>query len=380
MSSLKSLITLSGLVWFTTAFGQLQNPKDIEYQWDRTDTSQRQVSLSEIQVVLPRNSFPTIDFPKFTGREAGLADFYPQEPVLAVEIDGKAKAYPLNMLTMHEISNDTLSGVPILPTYCPLCNSGIVYDRRLQHNGENHLLKFEVSGMLRNSDMVMADKKTESWWQQLTGNAIVGDFTGARLRVIPSVVISVEEFFERYPGGRILSTQTHTDAEKRYGENPYEGYDDPDSKPYSTFFDAAKIDHRLPPKQRVLDIRVSDSYKIYPLPAIAEKGVINDEFNGREVAIFHKNNTVSILDEKLIRQSKKIGSTTAFYRKLDGEVLEFYKSGSQIKDRQTGSVWDITGHCISGTHQGKSLDKVIHGNHFAFAWLAFHPDSTIYGE
>ncbi|MBC8315339.1 MAG: DUF3179 domain-containing protein, partial [Bacteroidetes bacterium] len=133
---------------------QLRNPRNTQYVWN-TDTTLRVVDLSEISLILPRNSFPKLDFPGFIGKEKGLTAFFNHEPVISVSINNEAKAYPLSMLTMHELSNDSLGGIPILPTYCPLCNSSVVYDRRLTYNGKKYLLDFEASGMLRNSDMVM---------------------------------------------------------------------------------------------------------------------------------------------------------------------------------------------------------------------------------
>jgi hypothetical protein len=182
---------------------QLKNSRGIPYNW-KTDTINKTVDLSEITVAVPRKTFPTIDYPNFINKEEGLKAFFKHEPVISVSVHGEAKAYPLNMLTMHEISNDSLGGIPILPTYCPLCNSSMVYDRRLTYKGKDYLLEFEVSGMLRNSDMVMADKQTETWWQQLIGEGLVGELAGAELTVIPSMVISVQDFFDRYPNGKIL--------------------------------------------------------------------------------------------------------------------------------------------------------------------------------
>ena len=164
---------------------QINNPKNIPFNW-KTDLSKHSVELSEIQIVLAKGSFPTLDHPKFVNKQDGLKDYFSREPVIAVEINGEAKAYPLNILTMHEISNDMLGNKPILVTYCPLCNSGIVYERTLMINGENQIFEFEPSGMLRNSDMVMLDRKTESLWQQLTGTGIAGELDKKELTIIPS--------------------------------------------------------------------------------------------------------------------------------------------------------------------------------------------------
>lgn len=361
------------------SMAQIKNPKNLDYTWN-TDTSKSTVDLSEIAMVVPRNTFPKIDYPKLLSKAKGSEFFYAHEPVIAVAINGQAKAYPLNMLTMHEISNDSLGGVPILPTYCPLCNASVVYDRRLRHENKEYLLTFEVSGMLRHSDMVMADAQTESWWQQLTGEAIVGTLAGAELTVIPSLVVSVSEFFERYPEGHILSPNTGTSSEQRYGKNPYHQYDALDSKPYARYFNPENIDHRLPAMERVVDIQIGEKHKVYPFSIIREKGVINDSFEGQNVVIFYNDKTVSVLDASEIRKSKSVGSVTLFNPQIENRVLEFKAVQEGFMDLQTQSLWDITGFCLSGKMKGKQLQILPHSNHFAFAWLQFYPDSQIYGQ
>ncbi len=357
---------------------QMKNPKNIPFDW-KTDVSIHSVPLSEIQIVLPKGSFPTLDFPKFIGKKEGLNTFFVKEPVIAIEIDGRAKAYPLNILTMHEISNDTLSDVPILVTYCPLCNSGIVYHRILKYDGKENLMEFEPSGMLRNSDMVMLDRNTETLWQQLMGVGIVGKLDKKELDILPSLIISVEEFFNRYPEGEILSKQTgFNKSEKYYGTNPYKGYDNENSKPYEHFFESAKIDKRLPPMERIVDIENNGKYKVYTFKSIKKEGVINDTFKSKNVVLFHQPGTVSVLDQSDISTSKDIGTISVFNRKLDGKNLTFKKSNTAFKDIQTNSSWDITGYCYEGKLKGKQLKIEPHSNHFAFAWLAFYPDTEIY--
>ena len=144
-----------------STFSQIKNPKNIEYNW-RTNRVNTIIDLSEIQAVLPRGSFPKLDFPKFISYKESKSHFFKHEPVISIELNGEAKAYPLSILTMHEISNDIIGSVPILPAYCPLCNTAVVFDRRLKVNGEEHLLEFEVSGMLRKSNLIIFDFLTES--------------------------------------------------------------------------------------------------------------------------------------------------------------------------------------------------------------------------
>lgn len=366
------------IVPFQETLAQLQNPRNILYNW-QTDTTKRIVPLSEFTVAVPKGAFPVLDNPTFTGERQGQQAYFRHEPVISLAINGQAKAYPLNVLTVHEISNDTLEGVPILVTYCPLCNASVVYDRRLRHQGRERLLSFSVSGMLRHSDMVMYDHQTETWWQQLVGEALVGALAGAELEVIPSLVISVEEFFQRYPNGRILSQETGmAGAERSYGQNPYVGYDDPKGSPYEAFIDKGKVDKRLPPMERVVDVESKGKRKVYPFSSISGEGVINDTFNGKNIVIFYKHGTVSVLDEREVRKSKDVGSATLFNAMLEGQKLTFQKKEALFKDRQTGSTWDITGRSLAGPLKGKQLRIEPHSNHLAFAWLAFYPESEIY--
>jgi hypothetical protein len=374
--------SISGVLLFfmvTVVTAQFKNPKNLPFTW-KTDTINRSVNLSEIQIVLPKGSFPSLDNPKFVGKDVGMKMFFVNEPVIVVEINGFARAYSLNILTAHEISNDELEGVPILVTYCPLCNSGIVYNRTIEHHGVKETLEFEASGMLRNSDMVMLDRKTETLWQQLMGTAIVGTYNETDLDIIPSIIISVEEFFTRYPNGEIMSKETgFLETEKRYGYNPYKKYDEKEN-PIPYFFNSDKVDKRLPAMERVVDIENNGDYKIYSFTAVAKKGVINDTFKTSNVVLFYKSGTVSVLDEYDISVSKNIGSVTVFNAVVDGQHLTFKKKGGVFIDKNTKSKWDITGYCISGELQGKQLEIEPHGNHFAFAWLAFNPTSEIYKE
>ncbi|MBW8052053.1 MAG: DUF3179 domain-containing protein, partial [Cytophagales bacterium] len=135
------------------------NKEKINQEW-KTDITNKSVPLNEFIALLKRDGIPPIDNPKFWNKEEGDKVFFKHEPVIAVAINGKAKAYPLSILTWHEIVNDRIAGVDISATYCPLCNAAIVFDRKLNFKGKEYLLDFGVSGMLRKSDMVMWDRQT----------------------------------------------------------------------------------------------------------------------------------------------------------------------------------------------------------------------------
>ncbi len=375
----KLTLSLLFILTINLVSAQFKNPKNLPFTW-KTDTINSSVALSEIQIVLPKGSFPTLDKPVFVNKTEGVNMFFEKEPVIVVEINGAAKAYSLNILTMHEIANDVIDGVSILVTYCPLCNSGIVYDRTINHDGVTEVLEFEASGMLRNSDMVMLDRKTETLWQQLTGTAIVGTYNSYELAIVPSIIISVSEFFKRYPKGQLLSKKTgFKQSESQYGYNPYKKYDEKEN-PIPYFFNNNNVDKRLPAMERIVDIESNDNYKVYSFSSVAKDGVINDTFKTKKVVLFYKSGTVSILDEKDISTSKDVGSVTVFNAIVNGNHLTFTKENDTFKDTTTNSTWDITGYCYKGEFKGKQLQIEPHSNHFAFAWLAFHPESEIYNE
>jgi len=373
-----SLTLIILLIGFSTiAKAQFKNPKKLPFTW-KTDIKKHTVKLSEIIIVLNKGSFPKITNPKFVGKQEADKMFYGKEPVIVININGQAKAYSLNMLTTHEMVNDELSGVPILATYCPLCNAGLVFNRQITVNGKTKVLDFEVSGMLRKSDMVMLDTKTESLWQQLTGEAIVGSYSGITLTAIPSMIVSVDEFFTRYPMGQILSKKTGIAmAEKYYGYNPYVNYDSK-AKPISQFINPLNVSRRLPAMERVVDIYSEGKYKIYPFSAIAKNGVIHDDFKSAKIVAFYKSGTISVMDKADITKSKNVGTVTVFKRFLNGTEYRFKKVNNTFIDDNTHSKWDIMGYCYEGSSNGKQLKIEPHGNHFAFAWFAFHPKTKIF--
>ncbi|RMD64642.1 MAG: DUF3179 domain-containing protein [Alphaproteobacteria bacterium] len=187
--------------------------------WPRTDFTKHSVDLDEIRSGgPPKDGIPSIDDPKFVP-VSEMTELAPSEPVIGLEINGDARAYPLRILTWHEIANDTVGGVPVAVTYCPLCNAAIVFDRRI----DGRAVEFGTTGKLRYSDLVMYDRETESWWQQFSGEAIVGARTGTRLKMLPARLESWQKFAARHPDGRVL---VPNDPNMRpYGANPYVGYD-----------------------------------------------------------------------------------------------------------------------------------------------------------
>lgn len=354
---------------------QVKNPNRIPWEFN-TDLSKKSIDLSEVTVVVGKGVFPVLKNPKFIDKEKAQTVFFSKEPALVVYLQGEARAYPFNMLTVHEIANDQIGNTPLLVTYCPLCNSGMVFNRSVKVGDETVVLDFQVSGMLRNSDMIMYDEQTESWWQQLTGESIAGNFTGFSLEIVPSMVLSVEDFFNRFPNGKILSQ--NTGIRSRYGYNPYVGYDNTDGVPYTGFINPQKLDNRLPYMERVVNLSVNGKHKVYTFSSLAVRKAYNDEFEGQNVVVFFKKGTVSVLNQAKISESKDVGTAVIFKPEVDGKTLTFREKNGYFYDKETKSKWEISGRCLEGEYQGQQLQLVPHGQHLAFAWLSFYPDSEIY--
>lgn len=294
------------------------------FYW-KTDWSRSSIDLSELRSGgPPRDGIPPIDHPEFEKRAEDSR--WSDEPVIVLELNGDARAYPLRILLWHEMVNDVVGGVPVTVTFCPLCHSAIVFDRRVG----DRVLSFGVSGLLRKSDMVMWDRQTESLWQQFTGRGIVGEMTGVQLRIIPSRIISRGEFVRKYPRGKVLAPPS--EVLRPYGRNPYVNYAEKDRKP---FLYRGRIDNRYAPMERVTGIIRGDDVRVYPMSRVAREGRIVDVVGGETVVLTYHPNVLSVLDKRNIRDSRRDGSV-------------------EVTDEQG--------------------NPVPHLDTFWFAWQAFHPE------
>ena len=316
----------------------------------------------------PRDGIPPIDQPKFIENQLAAQWLKPNDPVIALEINGDARAYPLQILTWHEIVNDVVGEIPVTITFCPLCNSAIVFKRN--HQGITY--DFGTSGLLRHSDLVMYDRQTESLWQQFTGEAIVGVMTGEQLMMIPSGLIGFEQFQAAYPAGKILSKETGYSRE--YGRNPYPGYDDIRNNPF-LFRDP--VDERLPAMARVVTVSDGKYHNAYPVELLEKLGVIHHQLGNQAVVIFHQDGVSSALDTTRIANGDDVGATGVFVPLVGKQELTFIKERGFV-DEQTGSHWNIVGQAILGPLKGKQLERLVHADQFWFSWGAFRPDTLIY--
>ncbi len=312
---------------------------------------------------------PALLNPSFVSPAEATKWLRDNEPVIFLSLNGENRAYPIQILIWHEIVNDQIGGTPVVVTFCPLCNSAIVFERTVA----GQVTTFGTTGKLHYSDLVMYDSTTESWWQQLTGEAIVGDRVGTKLAMLPSQVVSFVDFKTRFPDGQVLSRETG--MSRRYGSNPYIGYDSNNS-PF--LYSGPDTPAALKPIERVVIVQQEQNATVYAYSLLAKQHVVNDVVGTQPVVIFWKAGTASALDSPAVSGGRDVGSTGVFDRGMDGRLLTFEARGDNFVDRETGSMWNILGQAVEGTLKSKQLMPLVHGDFFWFAWAAFQPNSKIY--
>lgn len=315
---MRNLLAVIAIAVLTAAPVQAQAPF-WEYEWPNTNFEKTSITdWSEIMSGGPgKDGIPALTDPEFKPG-ADETGFTPTEAVIFLTSDqGPARAYPLRYLMWHEIVNDRVDGQAVAVTYCPLCNSAMVFDRTVQ--GQE--LEFGVTGKLRNSDMVMYDRQTHSWWQQAIGTGIVGDLTGVELQSLPARMVGWAQFLQEHPDGVVMKQPAHA---RPYGRNPYRSYD-LSTRPF--LYDGENPPHGISPLARV--VRVGD--RAWPLQRLADLGQ---------------------LDEAGVRLIWTAGQASALEASAVG------------KGRDVGSIQVLDG-------QGRD---VAHDVLFAFAFHAFWPD------
>lgn len=331
-----SLLTIAVLCCGVS--GAIANPASWRAEWPRTDFAKHAVPFSEIRSGGPaKDGIPSIDRPRFERLVNGAASGWPSrlaqsEPVVSLAIEGDARAYPLRILIWHEIVNDVVGATPVSVTYCPLCNAALSFDRRV--NGR--ALEFGTTGKLRNSDLVMYDRQSESWWQQFTGEAIVGEMTGRKLTLLPSRLESFQSFRERFPDGQVLVPEDP--RARNYGVNPYPGYDATGSRPF--LYDGA-MPHGIHPMERVVAVeRAPGRHEAWSLSLLRRRGVIRSA----DIVLTWREGQTSALDKPAIGEGRDVGNVIV-QRERDGRFVDV--------------AYDVP---------------------FAFAFHAFRPNSPIHAD
>ena len=300
-----------------------------------------------------RDKIPPLTNPKYTSAHEAfwLKD---NDLILGYVEKNDARAFPIHLLNFHEIINDTIGDREVLVSYCPLCRSGLVFDRRIQDKS----LTFGNTSGLYESDMVMYDHQTQSYWFQVRGEAIVGALTGTRLPLLPSFLLPWSHWKTLYPKTQVLSRETG--FSRPYYQNPFLGYDKLGTPPA---FPIHTHDNRLDKKEKILGIEHNGVSKAYSLTRLGHTVVMD-----------------TIADLSLVIFSDPIGPSGAAFETttVSGKELSFFLTQRAYKDHQTHSTWNIAGKATDGILEGLELTKLPAYYTFWFAWVAAFPDTTIY--
>jgi hypothetical protein len=284
--------------------------------------------------------------------------------VLAFPSASGAFAYPVKMLNLHEIVNDVIDGVPVLVSYCPLCASGVVYSREL--DGET--LLFGNTSALFESDMVMYDHQTGSYWFQVLGEAIVGSLTGKRLEMLPSVMVTWGQWKRQHPDTRVLSRNLGLltgGPGNPYDRDPFVGYQQRVNQGAFIFpVTEEKLDGRLSPGEMVFAVQVGESHKAYPLSGESDR-VVNDEVGGKRIVVI-----VRAAGPGAVAYMSQVGSREFAFRLSDGSV----------EDIETMSLWDDTGLAVSGPMAGAQLIQVPSRTSFWFSLVGALPGIELHSS
>ncbi len=322
----------------------------------------------------PPDGIPPIDDPVFLDVADNLGVLEDNEPVVALVIGDDARAYPVSIMIWHEIVNDTVGGVPVSVTYCPLCNSAVTYGREI--NGIE--TTFGTSGRLFASALVMYDRATESLWTHFDGRAVVGVLTGTELEVYGSPLMSWADFRSNYPTGKVLD-ETQTGFRRSYGSNPYVGYDDSDTEP---FLFRGVPDGRARSKERVVGVSHSDVDVAYSLQSISGDGPTATavDHGGEQLVILWNPGQSTALEGAGVDDGRDVGSVGVFVPQVGEQTLTIVADGDGFVDEETASRWTVAGVAVDGELAGSELERIPHLDTFWFAWATYRPGSGLVGD
>jgi hypothetical protein len=318
----------------------------------------------------PPDGIPSIDEPVFEA--AAEVDWLSDdEAVLAVRVGEAERAYPIQIMTWHEIVNDEFAGTPVTVTYCPLCNSAVAFDRR----HEDRVLDFGTSGSLYLSALVMYDRQTETLWTHFDGRAVVGTLVGAELDRIPVATVPWGEWRDANPDGEVLSRDTG--FVRDYGRNRYIGYDQLE-RPLSGFHTGG-VDTRTAPMRRVVGIGGTDRDLAIDLEHLRSRSTLEASIDGRPVTIWHAPGVASPLQRAAVDGGDDIGTTAVFATDVLDEPRTFTRVGGRFVHQASGTSFDLFGRGLDGPLTGLQLERVTHLDTFWFAWSSYHPDTELLG-
>lgn len=312
-------------------------------------------TLREMVRVLPKDAIAAIDAPVFITQAEAVEQMHDTERILGLEINGDARAYPLSILSVHQVVNDTVGGIPVAVTWCPLSYSGIVYKRVVI----DRILSFGLSGGVLRNVVTLYDRETETYWNQLTGDAFCGPLCGIQLKAVSTVNMMWEEWCSGYPSALTLSK-----AASPYGHYEEDHMSDYYCSEKTGIRPPAHKDTRLPYKAQIVGIHGTGGAVAYPMDLLKKARIIHDTLEDLPIVIFH---------------TRDFGTSRVYSARADNYTLTFYEQDGSYYDLQTNSHWSpVTGNALSGPLRGQRLTAIPGTTAFWFAWADHFPETRIY--
>lgn len=229
---------------------------------------------SIMQACSARDCIPSIDHPVFI--KANLVDYLKDDDLLLVLTHNNfTRAYPTRILDRHEIVNDMFGTDPVVVTYCPLCGSGLAFNRR--HEGQ--VLEFGVSSLLHNSDLIMYDRQTESLWQQITGGSFAGKYRGSQLKSLPLAVVEWEIWSQQNPHAEVLIVANI--RTRAYMKDAYGDY----AESKHLYMPVSATDARLHPKRVIYAMEIGEQAFAFDGEWLKKQGIWLDDFNDQALVV-----------------------------------------------------------------------------------------------
>ncbi len=272
--------------------------------------------------------------------------------VIGIEINGEAKAYPIQVIGYHHQVRDTVGGTPVIITYCTVCRTGRAFSPIVNGKVET----FRLVGM-DHFNAMFEDATTKSWWQQATGIAIAGPLKGTALKELPSQQTTLSVWLREHPSSTVM--QADTTFKKQYAELAL--YDKGTIKGGLEKRDSLSWKK----KSWVIGVANDKASRAYDWNDVVAKRLIQDSLPGLPLLIVLEADTASF---------------HVWNRNVKGNVLRFEKGsdGQLLKDENTGSAWDLNGICVFGVMKGTQLQPVQAYQEFWHSWQTFHPGTMQY--
>jgi Protein of unknown function (DUF3179) len=316
---------------------------------------------------LPPDSIRAIDRPCHETPAAARALLPDSSQVIGVERGGESRAYPVDLLALHEVVNDVVGGDPVAVTWCPLCASSLGFERRVG----GRTLSFGVSGYLHKANLVMFDRETGSLWSQLLAGAITGRLRGSELRQVPLVQTTWAEWKHAHPDTLVLSIRRDPLGARFTSPGSYSTAQriEETNVPYGSYVGKVPIYFRrtvrgVPEASLVFGLSLADRQKAWPLTGLNQVRVLQDELAGVPLVLIAEPDALSAF---------------AYSRRLDERVLDFDLRGRELVDRDTHSRFSVlTGRAVSGPLEGETLARVPGRTAYWFAWRRAYPNTSIW--